>query len=393
MTEENRSFLLAILLSLAVLVGWNVFIAAPRIEDEQKRIEKTKNAGQVPQVPGAAAPATPGTPSTPGTAPISTAPTGLGQTITQGSTTAVGTKSRDAVIANAQRIAIDTPALKGSINLKGAHLDDLVMLRYRETTAEGSPPVSLLSPIGAKNTFYIEHGWASPTKGTVVGGDTVWTAETSGPLTPSSSVTLRHDNGEGLVFRRTISVDDNYMFTVKQEVENTGAQAEALFPFAFSSRHGKPVTENIWILHEGLIGVFEKEGLTEVTYDDAVEAGRTAYEGKTGWVSITDKYWATALIPDQTKTFKAEMVGQRTGETDYYQANYALGALNIAPGAKQVVEGRVFAGAKRANLIRKYEEDLKLNQFNFLVSWGYFYFITKPLSTLLNWFYGFAGNY
>ena len=397
MTEENRSFLLAILLSLAVLVGWNVFIAGPRIDEEQDKLKRQQQAEQGTKVPGTATiPATgttaPTTSSPQAPKSTTTAPTGLGQAVPTTGTAPAGTQSRETVLADGKRVAIDTPSVKGSINLTGALLDDLSLPKYRATTAKGSPAIALLSPAGAKDTFYVEHGWAGAS-GTLVGANTQWTAETSGPLSRNRPVTLRYDSGDGLIFRRTISVDENYMFTVRQEVENTGSEAKSLFPYAFISRHGEPKLENIFILHEGLIGVFEKEGLTEVDYDDAIDAGRTAYEGKSGWVGITDKYWAAALIPDQRSTFKAEIVGQRAGEQNYYQANYALGTVSVAPGSKQVVEGRVFAGAKRADLIKQYQADLKLDRFDLMIDWGYFWFITKPLYDVLKWFYDLIGNY
>ncbi|MEL6288886.1 MAG: membrane protein insertase YidC, partial [Pseudomonadota bacterium] len=411
MTEENRSFLLAILLSIAVLIGWNLFVAGPRIAEEQERIEREQRAAggnQVPQagdarpatgdkapaVTGDTQPATsaPATLDATNPAAITSAPSGIGQPIPSADTNGAPAETREAAIAAGRRVAIETPSLTGSINLTGALLDDLELTKYRETTDPSSPPIRLLEPAASNDTYYIEHGWAGGS-GSIINGKTKWQAESRGPLTPSNPAVLIHRTADGLVFRRTITVDDNYMFTVRQEVENTSSEARSLFPYAFISREGEPEGENIWILHEGLIGVSQKDGLTEVDYSDIIEERRKVFEGTSGWIGITDKYWAAALIPDQGSTFKAEMVGRRAGGQNFYQTNYARASLPIAPGAKVSVDGRVFAGAKRADLIRAYEADLNLDRFNLMIDWGWFWFITKPLYILLVAIYDVVKNY
>ncbi|MEO0620020.1 MAG: membrane protein insertase YidC, partial [Pseudomonadota bacterium] len=321
---------------------------------------------------------------------VSSAPTGLGQSVPAG---VVGpSRTRAAALAASERVAIKTPAIEGSINLTGAQIDDVVLPKYRTTTADDAPPITVFSPVGAPDTYFAEHGWASTT-GSIVDSKTKWTQTSTGALTPSNPLVLRYEGANGLVFTRTITVDDNYMFSIRQDVENTGTTAQSLFPYAFISRHGEPEGDNIFILHEGLLGVFQEDGLVEVDYDDAIEAKRTAYEGTGGWVGITDKYFSAALVPDQTRKFKAEIVGSAVGGTNYYQANYALGSMTIAPGGKASVTGNVFAGAKRADILDTYETKLSIDRFTLMVDWGYFWFITKPLYWLLKYIYDVIGNY
>ncbi|MGI9408125.1 MAG: membrane protein insertase YidC, partial [Hyphomicrobiaceae bacterium] len=226
-----------------------------------------------------------------------------------------------------------------------------------------------------------------------VGANTVWQAETQGPLTTQTPVTLKHDNGNGLVFRRTISVDDNYLFTIRQEVENNSGAPVTLYPYALISRHGEPQTAGIYILHEGMIGVFEEEGLQEIDYSDALDQKQYTYKGKTGWLGITDKYWAATLIPAQNTNYTAHLKGSQSGTKKYFQADYSMDGITVPAGASQAVEGRLFAGAKRANLINEYQETIGVENFDLMVDWGWFYFITKPLYSLLIWLQGLVGNY
>ncbi|MGI9407488.1 MAG: membrane protein insertase YidC, partial [Hyphomicrobiaceae bacterium] len=273
MNQDNRSFILAILLSIAVLIGWNAFIAGPRIQEEQERLKRQQQAENANKAPGTTtkqpAPAGSATPTpgvTPGQPPL---PSGTESTAIPGAASTV-TQTRNAAIKATDRIAIETPSLQGSINLTGGRIDDLTLSKYRETTEDGSPAITLFSPSGSPRPYYAEYGWVEPGK-VSVGANTVWQAETQGPLTTQTPVTLKHDNGNGLVFRRTISVDDNYLFTVRQEVENNSGAPVTLYPYALISRHGEPTTAGIYILHEGMIGVFEKEGLQEIDYSDALD--------------------------------------------------------------------------------------------------------------------------
>ena len=248
---EHKNTILAIVLSLLVVVGWQYFIGYPQME-RQRQQAQLKEQEQSQQQPGAAQPN--GAPSgamPQGNNPVPSVPGASAPSAQPASA------SREAVIGASPRVVIDTPRLHGSIDLKGGRIDDLALQQYRETIDPNSPPIVLFSPSGAPDAFYAEFGWvpASGTTAAMPGPDTVWTQEGSGALTISHPVTLTYDNGSGLIFRRTVTVDDRYLFTLKDEVQNKGSGAVTLFPYALISRHGAPKVLGYYILHEGLIGM------------------------------------------------------------------------------------------------------------------------------------------
>ncbi|MGB0085425.1 MAG: membrane protein insertase YidC, partial [Rhodomicrobiaceae bacterium] len=305
------------------------------------------------------------------------------------------TETREAALAASPRVEIDTPSLRGSISLKGARIDDLVLKQFRVTVDPNSDNVTLLSPSGSPSPYYVEQGWTTTgiERVKLPTSDTLWKAETPGPLAPDHPVTLVYDNGEGLTFRRTISVDQDYMFTVSQEVENKSARPVTLYPYSLIARHGRPETANFRILHEGLIGVMGDKGLQEIKYQQAMDAGTTTFKETSGWLGITDKYWAAALIPDQTTPYEAHFQGRKANNVETFQTDFLLGAETVAPGAKQSVSTRVFAGAKQVNVVVGYEERYGINKFELMIDWGWFRFITKPMFYALDFFYHLVGNF
>ncbi|MEJ0075027.1 MAG: membrane protein insertase YidC [Alphaproteobacteria bacterium] len=391
---NDKNTIIAIVLSALVLIGWQFFIGGPQMERAKQEAQLKQQQQQAP------APGTPGQTPAPGTAPA--AP---GQTAPQAPGTgapAAQVQTREAILAAGPRVQIDTPAVKGSIALKGARIDDLALVQYRETVDPKSPPIVLLAPSGSEHPFYAEFGW--------VGGpgvtaklptpDTEWRQEGTGALVPGKPVTLAWDNGEGLQFRRTIAVDDKYLFTAKDEVVNKGAEPVTLFPYALVSRHGTPKTEGYYILHEGLIGVLGDKGLQEETYKKLDELkpvdGRReiAFPNVTnGWLGFTDKYWAATLLPDTSAKLQARFSGGTIGTLKTYQTDYLADPQTIAPGATGSADMRLFAGAKEVQTIDAYDKALKLNRFELLIDWGWFYFITKPLFKLIDWFFHFTGNF
>jgi YidC/Oxa1 family membrane protein insertase len=383
--ENQKNLLLAIVLSVAVLLAWQFFYAAPRLKEEQERQARVR-AQQEQQAkdksaPPTAAPGTPGKPGQQGTVPGPRPPQSA--------------STREQALAAASRVRIETPSITGSISLKGGRIDDVVLSRYHQTVDPTSPNVVLFSPSGAPHPYYAEYGWiAAPgVKQPVPDQDTLWRAETSGPLTPASPVTLVWDNGQGLVFRRTISVDANYLFTVVDEVENKSASPVSLHPYALISRHGMPKVEGFYILHEGLIGVLGSAGLQEVGYADVLkEGGSKTFKQTGGWLGFTDKYWAAALIPDQSLQYEARLSGAK-GTKDTFQTDLSTGPVSIAPGAKHTFTCRLFAGAKDVKLIDAYGAQLAAPRFDMLIDWGYFWFLTKPLFKLLHWLSLLFGNY
>jgi YidC/Oxa1 family membrane protein insertase len=291
-------------------------------------------------------------------------------------------------------VAIETPSLKGSLALKGGRIDDLALSKYRETVNPKSPAIELLSPWGSPNPFYAEFGWvaAAGVIAKVPGSDTEWQREGAGALGVGQPVTLTWDNGEGLLFRRTIAVDENYLFTIKDEVDNKSSVPVTLYPYALISRHGTPQTLGYYILHEGLIGVLGDK-LEEVHYSDLEKKKSISYDTTNAWLGITDKYWAATLLPDPSAHLKARFALGTIGTVKTYQADYLLDAQTIQPGATGGANARLFAGAKEVGIVDGYEKHLGLNKFERLIDWGYFYFITKPMFFVIDYLYRLVGNF
>jgi YidC/Oxa1 family membrane protein insertase len=388
MREDNKNLLLAIALSVVVLIGWNYFYGMPQMQQQRQ-----SQAPATAQQPGQAALPAPapkeGGPAAPvpGTVPTPVAAPSL--------------ETREAALQRSPRIPIDTPSLAGSINLRGGRIDDVLLKNFHETVDPKSPRIVLLSPSGGPNPFYAEFGWVAGEQGTPLpSAETVWTADAA-TLTSAKPVTLSWDNGQGLVFRREISLDDKFMFTVRDAVENRGAAPVTLYPYGLVSRHGKPVTQGYYVLHEGLVGALGDQGLQEYTYDKLAKEpplGKgtrgKAWAGVTsGFVGITDKYWAAAAIPDQGQPYTGSFTERDEGPTKLYQANVLGEARSVAPGATVQSDARLFAGAKEVATVDTYEKTLGIKRFDLLIDWGWFYFITKPLFRLLDFFYKFFGNF
>ncbi len=390
MRDDNKNLILAIALSLAILLGWQYFFAAPEAErqrqaaQQQQSTQVNPNAPNTPASPsqaGGAAPTVPGTlPSTPA-GPV--------------------VLSREAALANSKRVAIDTPSIKGSLNLRGGRIDDVALKNYRETVNPNSPNIILLSPAGTQTPYYADFGWVGAQAGNLPNANTEWTAD-GDRLTPSTPVTLTWDNGQGLIFRRTISVDDKFMFTVKSSVENRGSAPVALQPYGLVTRHGKPATLGYYVLHEGLIGVLGADGLQEIKYetlDKETPVAGTTVSQKTwdnvegGFLGITDKYWAATVIPDQSVTYQGAFTSQLSQSGRTYNAFMQGAAQTIQPGGTAEATQRLFAGAKETATIDNYQDKLGIKNFDLMIDWGWFYFITKPLFKVLDFFYHLVGNF
>jgi len=385
--DNQKNLLLAIVLSVGVLLFWQMFYAQPKLKEEQARRQAeqqqtSKGAGTTNPSPGSVTSSPAGAPPTPGGAAPGVA---------------AGNMTREAALKASPRVAVETPSLKGSIALKGATLDDLTLANYRETANPNSANVILMSPAGSQHAYFAEHGWsvAPGSQVKVPDASTIWTAE-GGPLTPERPLKLSYDNGQGQIFNRTISVDADYMFTIVDEVENKGTSEIALFPFGRIYRYGTPHTQGFYILHEGMLGVLN-DTLAEVSYSTAQkkDGGKTVDKVKGGWLGFTDKYWSSVLIPDPAMSVTASMKGfeKHAGAAEAYQTDYLGDAVTIAPGTTQKNQTRVFAGAKQVKIIEEYQQKLGIHKFDLMIDWGWFYFITKPLFQLIHWFYQLLGNF
>ncbi len=378
MTDQKNT-LIAIALSALVLIVWQYFFGLPQME-------KQRQAQQAPQQQAQPVPSPDGRPQTPSTAP---------QAPGQQPAAAPGQPlTREGALRASPRVTVDTPQVRGSIALKGGRIDDLSLVKYRETVDPKSPAIVLLAPSGSAAPFYAEFGWVAgagdPVK--VPGTDTVWRQEGAGTLGIGRPITLVWDNEEGVTFRRTIAVDDKYLFTVRDEVANRSAAPVALHPYALLSRHGTPKTEGFYILHEGLIGVLNDK-LEEVSYSDIEKKKAISYDTKNAWLGITDKYWAATLLPDTAAQLKARFTSGTLGATKTYQTDYLLDPQTIAPGATGGANARLFAGAKEVAVVDAYEKQLGLNKFELLIDWGWFHFITKPMFLLIDYFFRLVGNF
>jgi YidC/Oxa1 family membrane protein insertase len=395
--NEQRNFILAIALSIAVLLGWQYFIGIPRMEREEARRAATETQQAESRMPAADAETAPvGTAPIPAPAPIPDTPAAASRT--PAAVPVPGAPAaelaRETALAASRRVRIETPNLAGSIALTGLRLDDLRLTGYHETVNRGSPPITLLSPVGSADPYYIEHGWtvAPGSDVAVPTSTTVWRVESGDVLAPNSPVTFAWDNGAGLTFRRTVGIDTRFMFTVTQAVDNAGLESVTLFPYALVSRHGIPQDiTNFYILHEGLIGVMGEDGLHEFDYSDVTEGNTYTFEATGGWLGITDKYWAAVVAPDQRVPYKARFTSY--GDEPAFQADYLAGGMTVAPGAGAEVTSRTFAGAKEVGTVDGYEAQYGLLKFELLIDWGWFHFITKPLFLLLDWLNGIVGNF
>jgi YidC/Oxa1 family membrane protein insertase len=389
---DNRNTILAVILSGLVLIAWQYFYNVPQME-KQRALQQTQ-AELIKPTPQA----TPGTTTPQANTPSPNAPAA------NQPASAAAIVARDTAIAATPRIKISTPRLTGSISLKGARIDDLALVQFRETVNPASPPIILFSPSGTAEPYYAEFGWV-PASGSSVrlpDRDTQWQQEGSGDLTPSNPVTLKYDNGDGLTFRRTISIDDKYLFTLKDDVSNVGNAPVTLYPFGLISRHGAPQVSGYYILHEGLIGYLGDQGLQEYGYKKIDEAKAVNFKVTNSWLGITDKYWASALLPDTNAQLQARFSSNPVGAIKTYQTDYLLDPQTIAIGGTGTANGRLFAGAKEAGVVGinfpfaglgGYNKQLNLNHFDLLIDWGWFYFITKPMFLALDFFYRLIGNF
>ncbi|WP_029062255.1 membrane protein insertase YidC [Labrenzia sp. DG1229] len=384
--SENRNTILAIVLSLIVLLGWQYFVANPELERQQAALQTQQQAEAERQAANG---------GTNPDAPQPSASSGSNAALpAQGTGQPSVFANREQAVAADKRVVINSPRLEGSINLSGGRLDDLRLKDYHETVDKSSPTIALFSPKGSPNPYYTDYGWVADPGANVPlpGPDTVWSVDGETTLTPSTPLTLVWNNGEGLTFKRTFSVDENYLFTVAQSVENASSADVTLYPYGLIARKGVPETTGIWILHEGLLGVFGEEGLQEVDYSDLEDEGTIRPASvDNGWLGITDKYWAATLMPIPGQEFQPSFSFSRT--TGNFQADYLGTGVAVPAGGTAETSSYLFAGAKETKLIDAYEESLNLNRFELMIDWGWFYFLTKPMFFAIDYFFHLIGNF
>ncbi|MFI4934178.1 MAG: membrane protein insertase YidC [Caulobacterales bacterium] len=367
MTSDNRNLIIFIVLTLVMVIGYQQFVLGPiqkRHQAEAERAQATQAAAQKAGIPLA-----------PNGQPV------------------VVQMSRAQALAASPRVAVQTPSLTGSISLQGARLDDLYLAKYPQTVAPHSPPVELLRPEGAENAYFALAGWEDTQSKALVDKTTLWTAASSDPLTPEHPVELTYASPQGLIYHRQIKVDAEYLFTVTDTVENHGSVPVTLRPYGSVQRLGVPATlGKVNLVHEGAIGVFDRT-LKEVKYskwkkDADQKAGVAESDTSTGgWLGVTDKYWMTTFVPNQSEPLNTQFRVDQVGGVDDYEVAY-VGAAKVLPAGGQVTEvTHLFAGAKVVQTLNHYGAALGTPNFDKAVDWGFLEVLTKPLFTYVLDFY------
>ncbi len=368
---DQRNLIIAAAVSMLILLGWEMYFAP------QMMPPAPVATGEAPAAPPNVDTDGPGAPVAAPAGPVA-APTPAEPVI------------------EAARLKIATQDVQGSISLAGGRIDDINLSRFRETTDPTSPAITLLAPTSAAHPYYAEFGWiTSDASVKLPNAASVWTAEDpNAVLTETTPVSMTWDNGEGLVFRRTIRADKEYLFRVDQTVASSMDRAVTLYPFALIARTDTPTLAGFFILHEGPIGVFNGTTLIQPNYEELREDGpQTVAESTGGWIGITDKYWLSAVAFDQNMKVAANFTHNNRNGRDRYQTDLRGEPLAIAPGEEKAVTGYVFAGAKELELLDRISIDPGLTQFDLAIDFGWFYFLTKPFFHALRWLHGILGNF
>ena len=358
---EFKNVIFAIVLSFAVLLSWSLFFETPQVEkqneNQQTEVVKKNNTtdSEVPAVD------------------------------TKNSAQAI---SRENSIEGSDRFYFENKNVKGSITLKGALIDDIVFKNYKEEINDNRRVV-YLNPKETKDGYFIETGWATSNleKASVPSPDSEWKVKGNKKLLPGNPVIIEWNNKSGLIFRKKIELDDKFLFKVTQEVQNNTKEKVELYPYAQITRNQSPDITNFYILHEGFIGVFDEQ-LEEIDYDDIKEK-KEKYSAEEGWLGITDKYWMTALVPENDQSFKAEFLYKNA-----FKANYILNKpIVVSPSSSKTAETKVFVAAKEVRVVDGYAKSENIKKFDLVIDWGWFYFFTKPLFFVMDYLFHLTKNF
>jgi len=354
---DTKNVLFAVILSTIVLIFWSTFFEPPIIDQQinENKISKNENS----------------------------------------SSPSIDNKEikneivRADSINKTNRIKIENKNIKGSISLRGAIIDDIIFKNYKESL-NSEDDVIFLNPKNSKNEYFVGTGWAA-------GGNnkiklplesTIWEVKGNNVLTPNNPVTLEWNNNEGLIFTKKIDLDEKFLFKITQAIKNNSNKSFQFYPYAQITRNEKPVGRQIYILHEGFLGVFGEE-LKEKDYDD-IEKEKFSINSSKGWLGITDKYWLTAIVPEKGKDFKAEF----TYKDSKYRASYIIREATILnPSSYVTNEINTFVAAKEVRVIDEYAQQLGIEKFDLAIDWGWFYFFTKPLFFIIDYFFKLTGNF
>ena len=363
---DTKNVLMAVVLSTIIIVGWQVFVVDPELKKTKTEIVKTEQAKPNPS-------ANSGQPSAPSLNIKAPTPQKI--------------VTRTEAISSVQRVKIENSKLIGSISLTGALIDDVTLKNYKEDIKKNSKLVEVLSPKKMNNGYYLESGWASANNIVVPDNNSVWKLVKNNALTPKTPIELEWNNQNGIIFTKKIEIDEQYLFKISDGIKNSSKNRVDLFHYSQITRKEKPFVQGFYILHEGLIGVID-ENLKEETYDNIKDKNQK-YQGSKGWVGITDKYWLTAIVPQQKQAFNAEF-----NFNNSYKANYILTTpSSVNPGQTTSSSAQLFIGAKEVEVIDGYAKTAEINKFDLAIDWGWFYFFTKPLFFIIDYFFKWCGNF
>ena len=355
---EGKNVLLAIIFSTIVLVGWATFFEPPlSINENIPKNEITKNEE----------------PSSPS----------VDENVN------VNKISRNDAINYNERIKLENNNITGSVSLFGGIIDDVTFKNYN-VSLESDEKVVFLNPKNSSQGYFIETGWATNNneKVKLPLNDSIWKVVGNNKLTPGNAITLEWNNNEGLTFIKNIELDENFLFTINQTIKNTSNKSYEFFPYAQITRNEKPDIIPIYILHEGFIGMFDDE-LKEEDYKD-IEKKKFTTSSSKGWLGITDKYWLTVIVPEKGKKFKSEFL-VNNGK---YKANFIVkDSIVVKPNTSVSNKISAFVAAKEVAKIDSYAEKLNIEKFDLTIDWGWFYFITKPLFFVIEYFFKLTGNF
>ena len=352
---DTKNVIAAISLSAAVIILYSLFFApSPNqqlIENNQKKTEKLSDAPNIEQ------------------------------------SEKIEAISRNEALNESKRFKFENDSIKGSVSLKGSIIDDLTFKKYKIKLNEPNP-VILLNPKKTNDGYYLETGWVTNNKNIEMpNSDTLWVISGNSNLAPNNPVTIEWVNKQNITFKKKFSIDNQYLFTIDQSVKNNTENSYSLYPYGQVVRNKSPETQNFFILHEGLVGVFDDQ-LVEKDYDD-IEDKKYSITSKRGWLGITDKYWITTLIPSKNQDFRADFEYKNK-----FKANYiATTPLDLTPQSEKSSSTKLIIAAKEVSIIDGYSESLEIDKFDLVIDWGWFYFLVKPLFFVVDYFFKISGNF
>ena len=355
--ENQKNLFLAIIISMAIIFGFQLLVPQP----ERAPVTEDNNAQE-------------------------------SVSLDIQSTSSALLLDREQVLEETIRVTFDNSKIKGSINLEGGIIDDLVLEEYRETLDPTSDFITYLNPLGSQDAYYLDTGWVSPDSTIELPNNkSVWKADKSS-IAINDPVKLTWQNSQNIIFEKIITLDEHYLFSVDQRVINNSGKSFDLYPFGLSKRQGIPQMENFFILHEGPLSITDSV-LKEYDYDDLKDQKKIKLNSVGGWIGMTDKYWQTAIISDQNEPIQQTYSYSFAENTDNFQTDLVGAKIVIGDGDNVSHNLKLFAGPKIVQVIEQYMDEYGVQEFDRSVDFGWFYFLTKPIFHVLEFIFGYVGNF